>query len=307
MGVFYIHVPRVFLKMKNLKLLLLLPCLLSFSGCAKQYKPKELDPNVTYANVYLIMGQSNASGNAKQSFLENNQPELYQKYLEGNSKVLITRDVDDQIDTNYVPTKFGFGNNSEMFGPEIGMAETLEQYEGKSYIIKATCGGSCLQAHYVNKLGTKQALYNRYIRFIKQQLKALEDMNFIPRVRGVFWMQGESDSFKEYASTYYEAEKYLLKYLRLDLNEWIYDHFNFVDAYISTKSLWPDPDSINKAKQKLADNNEHCYCFKTNGEDETAIDLTLKSISGEDPDDAAHYDSASMILLGKTAAQYLIK
>ena len=293
--------------MKSLKLLLLIPCLLSFSGCTKQYQPKELDPNTTYTNVYLIMGQSNASGNAKQSFLENSQPDLYQKYLEGNSKVLITRDVDDQIDTNYVPTKFGFGNNQEMFGPEIGIAEVLEQYEEKSYIIKATCGATCLQAHYVNKLGIKQTLYNRYIRFIKQQLKALEDLNLTPRVRGVFWMQGESDSFKEYASTYYQAEQYFLKYIRTDLNDWIYDHFNFVDAYISTKSLWPDPDSINKAKQKLADNNEHCYCLKTNGEDETAINLDLKSNTGEDPDDPAHYESRSMVMLGLTAGQYLIK
>lgn len=292
--------------MKYKVLPLILPLLV---GCARNtsYNPKTLDPNVTYDNVYLIMGQSNASGVSPHSFLQTNQPEIYQRYIEGNNKVLISYDVDERIETNYVPTKFGFGNTEEFFGPEIGIADELSKIEETSYIIKASYSGSCLQTQYVNKKGKEFDLYKRYIRFIKQQLKVLEKQGKTPRVRGVFWMQGESDSFLEHSETYKEALQHFYEYLRSDLNDWIYDHFNFVDAYIFTRGIcWVNPEVINTCKQEFADTNEHCYCIKTNGEDETAIKLYLKCETGEG-DDLAHYDSQSELLLGQTAAQYLIK
>ena len=293
--------------MKSLKLLLLFPCLLSFSSCTKTYKPKELDPNTTYTNVYLIMGQSNASGVAAHSFINEKDPELYQKYSDGNSKVLISYDCDERVEKTFGPTRWGLGNTEEFFGPEVGIAEKLSENEETSYIIKATYSGSCLMTQYVNTAGRKLKFYNRFIKFIKNELHYLEKENKTPRVRGVFWMQGESDTFLKYSNKYGKAEKYFINYLRTDLNEWIYDHFNFVDAYIYTGGIcWVNPEIVNECKQKIADSEEHCYCIKTNGEDETAIKLYLKSETGEG-DDLAHYDSSSMLLLGKTAGQYLIK
>ena len=293
--------------MKKLRLLFLIPFVLPIAGCQGKYEPKELDPNVTYTNVYLIMGQSNASGVSAQSFLQDSDPDLYQRYTNGNSKVLISYDCDDRIESNYVPVKFGFGNTSEYFGPEIGIAEKLNEIEETSYIIKATYSGSCLQTEYVTNGGRKLKYYNRFVKFIKKQLKALESEDKTPRVRGVFWMQGESDSFLSSSNKYGKAEKYFLDYLRIDLNEWIYDHFNFVDAYIYTGGIcWVNPEIINDCKQQLADSNDHCYCIKTNGEDETAIKLYLKSETNEG-EDLAHYCSSSMLLLGKTAAEFLIK
>ena len=292
--------------MKKINVLIIIPLLAMLSSCAK-YQPKPLDPNVIYDDVYLIMGQSNASGVSPYSFLESSEPEVYQRYSEGNDKVLISYDCDNRIEKNYVPTKFGFGNNETFFGPEIGIAETLSQKEETSYIIKASWSGSCLQKEYIHKNGFKVKYYPRFIKFIKSQLKALEKDGKTPRVRGVFWMQGESDSFLLEDGDYYKVEKYLLDYLRIDLNPWIYDHFNFVDAYIFTRGIcWTEPERINTAKQRIADENEHCYCIKTNGEDENAIRLSLKCESDEG-DDLAHYDSKSMLLLGKTAGEYLIK
>lgn len=279
-------------------------------GCARRnvsYHPKELDPNITYDDVYLIMGQSNASGVSEQSYLQTSHPDIYQKYNEGNDKVLISYDVDDRIENNYVPVKFGFGNNENFFGPEIGVAESFKEKGRTSYIIKATYSGSCLQTQYVDKKGAKYKLYKRFIKFIKNQLNILEKEGKNPRLRGVFWMQGESDSFVEHSETYLQEEKHFLDYLRSDLNNWIYEYFNFVDAYIYTRGVcWYKPEIINDCKQQLADNNDHCYCIKTNGEDEQAIKLYIKAETGEG-DDLAHYDSKSMLLLGKTAGEYLLK
>lgn len=277
------------------------------SGCARTtfYSPKQLDPNVTYDDVYLIMGQSNASGVSPQSFLKTSEPAIYQKYSEGNSKVLISYDCDERIESNFVPTKFGFGNTEEFFGPEIGIAEKIEQ-ERTTYIIKATYSGSCLRTQYVDHQGNTNKLYKRFSTFISKQLFALKSQGKNPRVRGMFWMQGESDTFLDKKDRYQRAERFFVDYIREDLNLWIYDYFNFVDAYIFTGGTWPEAEIINDCKQQLADTNEHWYCVKTNGEDETAIKLNLKSETGEG-DDVAHYDSKSELLLGLTAGEYLLK
>ena len=290
------------------KLLLTLPIILSLSGCnSTSYEPKELDANKTYEDVYLIMGQSNASGVSPFSFVESYDPDLYQRYMSGNDKVLITYDADGRVENNFVPTKFGFGCNDETFGPEIGIAEVLSQKEKPSYIIKASYGGTCLMTQYVSERGKKLELYHHYIEFIRNQLNKLESEGKNPRLRGMFWMQGESDSFLNYKNKYSVAEQYFLDYIRHDLNDWIYEYFNFVDAYIFTRGIcWVDPDIINACKQRVCSNNDHCYCIKTNGEDENAIKLYLKCETDEG-EDLAHYDSKSMLLLGKTAGEYLMK
>lgn len=295
--------------MKIKRLLCLIPLVGCISGCEIKipYEPKTLDPNVTYDNVYLIMGQSNASGVSPYAYLEEKEGDVYRKYTEGNAKVLMSSDTDERIQKDFVPVKWGFGHSEEFFGPEIGMAETLSQKEETSYIIKASYSGSCLLTQYVKSTGQKLDLYKRYIEFIKQQLKLLESQGKTPRVRGVFWMQGESDSnLYPGSEKYLDGERYFIKYLRSDLNDWIYEYFNFVDAYIFTRGLWTHPEIINNCKETLSKEDEHFYCIKTNGEDDNAIRLSLKCESNQG-DDAAHYDAESMLLLGKTAGQYIIK
>jgi len=269
---------------------------------------KPLDETVKYDNVYLIMGQSNASGVSPWSFLETKNKEIYDKYNVGNDKVLMSYDVYSREDKEFKPTKFGFTDTDPFFGPEIGIAEELSKVEEKSYIIKASLGGSCLQSQYINKYGIKYSLYFRFINFIKDRVQYLSSIGLNPRIKGVFWMQGETDAVLYPAEDYYYAEKLLFENLITDLRTWIYGYINFVDAYISTKSIiWTNPQIINECKQKLADENEHIYCIKTNGEDEESLDLYLKSQTGEDENDPAHYDSLSMLALGQAAAKYLIK
>ena len=249
--------------MKPLRPLILLTLSIFLIGCDRStsYKPKKLDPNTQYDDVYLLMGQSNASGCAFQSYLETKAPEVFAKYTTGTDKVMISYDCDERIENNFVPTQFGFGNNAECFGPEIGMAEVLSKQEGTSYIIKATYSGSCLLTEYVSVDKNKQKLYKRFISFIKQQLKTLVKQGKTPRVRGVFWMQGESDTFVDDPTKYRDGEQLFLEYLRHDLNPYIYEYFNFVDAYIFTRGIcWVHPEIINDCKQRLADENEHCYC-----------------------------------------------
>ena len=293
--------------MKKSLFFLVIPVLFSSTGCSRSYEPKELDPSVKYDNVYLIMGQSNASGVSEYSYLEASHPEIYQTYSVGNEKVLMSYDVVSQKEEEFVPTKFGFGHEAQYFGPEIGIADTLSKYEEQCYLVKASLGGSCLRTQYVTEKGKKKDLYKQFVSFIKNEVKKLEKSGKNPRIRGVFWMQGESDSFLENKEKYKDAEQYFYEYLRHDLNDWIYDHFNFVDAYIFTRGIcWVEPEIINKAKQDFCASNDHCYCIKTNGEDENAIMTYIKAETNEE-NDLAHYDSKSMLLLGQTAGEYLVK
>ena len=159
--------------MKYTRLLLLFPFAFSLYGCAKstEYHPKELGPNVTYDNVYLIMGQSNASGISPWSYLESKSPEVYQKYSStGEAKVLMSYDTVYQYEQNFKPVKFGFSDGDDFFGPEIGISEVLKEKEETSYIIKASLSGSCLQTEYVNKNGRVFKYYNRFVNFIKQKV-----------------------------------------------------------------------------------------------------------------------------------------
>lgn len=287
------------------RFLFLLPflCLCSCGDGVKQY-----DPNTHYDNVYIIMGQSNATGISKASFLETKSPVTYQKFSTGVNNVLISYDVDQRVEENYVPVKFGQGANNEHFGPEIGIADILSEANETSYIVKATWSGSCLQADYMNKDGDRYRLYDRFVPFIKHQIKKLKDNGKNPRLKGLFWMQGESDSWNVVCDTYGQAFDVFMKSLRKEFNDYIYTYFNFVDAYISTRSPhWPNPTVINTQKQVYSEKDEHNYCIKTNGEDESALNLVLKSESLEDPNDSAHYDSLSMLALGKEAGKYLIK
>ena len=283
---------------------LLIPLLL-LSSCSKSH---EFDPNEHYDNVYLIMGQSNATGVAKASFLETKSPITYQKYSTGVSNIQISYDVDGRVQENYVPVQFGQGSDSEHFGPEIGISDILSEANETSYVIKATWSGSSLQADYMDKNGNTYRLYDRYVPFIKNQIKKLKKNGKNPRIKGLFWMQGESDSLDGLCQTYGQAFDHFMNALKREFNDYIYSYFNVVDAYISTRSPhWPHPNIINSQKQSYSETNEHSYCIKTNGEDESSLNLILKSETEDEGDDKAQYCSLSMLDLGREAGKYLIK
>lgn len=137
-------------------------------------------------------------------------------------------------------------------------------------------------------------------------MNELNESGLNPKVRGVFWMQGESDSFSGRYEKYQKNTECLISYLREDLSPWIYSHFNFVDAFISIKSHhWQNPTAVNNAKLAVSKKIADCYCIKTNGEDAQALNLDLKNQVGEDDNDNAHYCSTSMVALGKEAGKYI--
>ncbi|MCQ2742832.1 MAG: sialate O-acetylesterase [Bacilli bacterium] len=259
------------------------------------------------ANVYLILGQSNASGVSPFSFLKEKDPDSYEKYSKPNSDAIISYRADLNQNDYFEPTKFGFGCTKEYFGPEVGIASSLSSEPKRSYIIKTTLGGTHLNGEWLFK-GKRGDLYKDSVARIHEKLSYLKQNGADPRVKGVFWMQGEGDSYTELDVSIYKSNtEKLIAYLEEDFNEYIRDYMNFVDATIkSIDDSWPRAKDINQAKIDVANESEHHYCVLTNDEDETALNLKTKNMTGEG-DDAAHYDCTSMIALGEAAGNYLKK
>lgn len=274
---------------------------LSLVGCKNEYKHLM---NMGDANVILIFGQSNASGNSPWEYLETKNNEVYNTFKAGTDNVLVSWNVVHNKNKYFEPCRFGMADHTAFFGPEIGIADVFRKESTTTYIIKYALGGSNLNEQWLNKNAERGDLYNSSIDWVNKKIKYLKRNNVTPHIKGIFWMQGESDSFEGSYDKYENNLRHLINYYREDLKPYYDETLPFVDAYISNKTVWWQADEINRQKQVVADSDPNNYVIKTNGEDANALDLNVKSASSEG-DDGAHYDSVSEVLLGQTIAEII--
>lgn len=274
------------------------------SGCAKEDEYKHfLRPGK--ANIILITGQSNASGNSPADYLQSKNPEIYNKFSSGLPSLLTSYYVHVSNYNDYFePTRFGMADSKTFFGPEIGIADIFSDENEQTFIIKYAIGATKLDDEWLNGHGNRGKFYKDSVSWFKKKMNYLKSKNIEPKIIGQFWMQGEGDSFDPLCSKYESNLSNLISFYREDLKDYYDDHYTFVDAYISTKTIWPKPDVINDAKQAVADSDQNVFCIKTNGEDFDALNLNVKSASNEG-DDQAHYDSISQLELGRRVGQII--
>mgnify|MGYP003292677458 CR=1 FL=1 len=291
--------------MKKIVPFLFVP-VLALTSCLKTHDDKYKDLiKPGKVNIILITGQSNASGNSPWEYLESKNPTIYNKFKDGNTKVLTSYYVQDRKNYEYfAPTSFGMADHKSLFGPEIGIADTFLESEETTYIIKFAVGATRIFNDWLDGKGNRGKLYNDSVDWFKKRLNYLKANGVEPTIVGQFWMQGEGDSTDEWGSVYASNLKNMISFYREDLKDYYNDHYTFVDAYISTKTVWPNPTLVNQQKQMVADADPNVFCIKTNGEDETALNLDVKCHS-EEGNDAAHYDSVSEVLLGQRAGQII--
>lgn len=292
--------------MKNLfKASLLMPLLL-LAGCdAAEDAYKDLLVRGD-ANVIFIAGQSNASGNSPWSYLETKEPEVYNKFIAGTNNVLVSYNnvLNNRHNKYFEPCKFGMGDADSLFGPEIGIADVFSKENTTTYIIKYAIGGSRLNGEWLDQNGKKHDYYNGAMNWFNQKMKYLKRNHVKTHLIGMFWMQGESDSFDPHNLSFARNHANLVNYFREDLEHYCDNGFNFVDAFISNKTIWWDYTTVNTTKENVSNSNAHNFLIKTNGEDATALDLNVKSASGEG-EDGAHYSSIDEVKLGRRAGEIL--
>ncbi len=257
--------------------------------------------------VVLLLGQSNATGCALNSYLEKGvSVEQYSIYENGFSNVLINYSVDNQTNSSngeFVSTGIGCGHKKEHFGPELGIAEKLSrEYPGeKIVILKYTYSGSCLETQWLYD-GERGSIYEAFLLFTKTYMNSLIKHNYDAQIGAVCWMQGESDANGKIADNYYDNQSFLVSCIRKDLEEYSEDGgIYFIDAGISNISYWERYEKINEAKERFAEASYLNLYFST-------IDAGLTTLNEpEGEPDLAHYDAMSELKLGHLFGDYIIE
>lgn len=256
-------------------------------------------------NVVLLSGQSNMEGNTNSigyitpsngftneqiSSINAGYDDIlinYISYYKGTPNIV-------NKSNGFTKTELGQGNPSGnmRFGPEIGIAETLHNngYGDKVVLIKCGIGASMLTPQANEWMGSKAPYYTQFTDLIDESLMDLEEQGYEPVIKAFCWMQGESDAGNSsYTASYasnLETFVYQFKDKYADYQE---EDFRFIDAHISTSSVWTYAEQMNAQKDKFANENDWAVTIDTN-----AAGLQVGSPGG----DQYHYNAYSEFKLG---------
>ena len=257
------------------------------------------------ATVILLGGQSNASGCSLDEYLQKNVPdEKYTEYKNGYDNVYINYLSGPKMSNEFVKCATLQGELDGAFGPELGIAEKLnELYPNRTFfIIKCAWGGTNLFEQWLSpsSKGKTGELYKQFVDFVDTSVEYLESKNYKVSIEAMCWMHGESDSFRiKNGNDYQEHLTNFIKDIRQRYNKYASnDGIVFVDAYIADNpAYWVYCDLVNDSKKAVAESSTMNLLVDT-----IAHGLTCS----EEPDgapDMAHYDSMSQIKLGNLFAE----
>jgi len=273
--------------------------------------------------VWLVAGQSNAFGDA----IAENYPtdEAYAEY-----KTLLTNGASDvyhlyNSSTEFVPAAFGQGSKTHS-GPEIGITTALSGKGKQNAIIKLAYGDTSLyngttssaaikygtwtppsyiQKYSINTNGNKTGdLYLSFILKVKEGLDKLVDAGYTPIIKGLWWMQGEADTFGEASSAAYaELLETLIADMRADLSKISGTNCSempFVYGRILANSKHAIPTylaDVQAAQDEVAAKNlKNVYMIDTTKD---LIDPVTKTHRDPVQQDRWHYDSLSQQMIGE--------
>ncbi|MBQ8409901.1 MAG: hypothetical protein IJY39_13655 [Clostridia bacterium] len=250
--------------------------------------------------VILLAGQSNAAGVSQNALLQQKiDAKEYETYKNGFSNVKIlykTGNLNDMQNCNeeFVEVKLGQGIDIGSFGPEIGLAAYLsEAYPDETfYIIKYGVGGTNLFAHWNAEDSSRNQHLVGFKDTIDEGLDMLEEEGLTPKIVGLLWMQGESDSTQFYqAHEYYNREKALVEDIRKTYADYASARgIALIDAATSDSGFFASWFLVNDMKLKLSKESLDNYYIDT-------VSYGLTTL--EENNDLAHYDSISMLILGR--------
>lgn len=316
--------------MKNIHLLFSLSMLLSLTGCGgnasstvtssdKTSSSKVVsssivststinvgNPNVV--DLIIMAGQSNMEGHTWiNKLLEKTPSEMHDYYLNGFEDTLIRYNCDrgSNLNEEFEKVKVGMGFDKTRFGPEIGIAERLQETGRKrpTYLVKYTVGGTSLNRDWRSpSSGAQNSLYTKMVEYIYDIILEFEEQDLEVNIKGLLWMQGEADScLKNETDKYYEHLENFVYDFRYEFEETygLKDRgIPFVDAGISDCSTWTYHEEVNAAKKQFAESDpSKNYYFDTM---EEGLEYN------KDNQDYFHFDATSEIKLGKLFVDTLL-
>jgi hypothetical protein len=149
-------------------------------------------------DVLIVAGQSNAHGwqanvsqlsAQNQSYATSLNPLALLAYRER-----VLPDPLDNVGTfaTLAPQGPGFAANFNGFGPELALGTDLAKAtKHRVAIIKYAIGAAGLDAHFKKSV---HLLYPPFTSFVTTAMQQLRDEGFVPKLRALFWLQGETDA-----------------------------------------------------------------------------------------------------------------
>ena len=265
------------------------------------------DGNGKSARIILLGGQSNASGCSLDEYLQKNvEKEKYAEYQSGYDNVYINYLSGLNRSNGFVKCATLQGEIEGGFGPELGLAEKLnELYPDETFfIIKCAWGGTNLYEQWLSpsSKGKTGDLYKEFTAFVETSVNYLISKNYDVKIEGMCWMQGESDSFLIESSTEYGSNlERFIQDIRKEFSKYAAeDGIAFIDAYIAANPMfWVYYESVNLGKtnvEKLSHMNALVDTIKA------GLDCSREP---EENPDIPHYDALSEIKLGNLFAEEL--
>ncbi|WP_268036950.1 sialate O-acetylesterase [Algoriphagus sp. PAP.12] len=238
--------------------------------------PNNLDPKASY-EVILLAGQSNMEGLGK---------------------------VSDLSPMNFENIHFfDYGLNSNMkkssgnFGPEIGLAKTLQKNfpDRKFIFIKYAVGGSSL-LDWAPKYDAEKAKITGHPEFGNMYARLMELTDSLTNGLktepvAILWMQGERDArVPEAGKDYYKNFKHLIQSLRKDL-----DHKSLPLLFGKVnppRQTYLALETVNRAQVKTSKKIKNTFLISTDNLDKLADNL--------------HYSSQGQLELGERFGEKLL-
>lgn len=218
----------------RLRLRIALPAaLLLLAGCvSSRSRTRELE-------VMLVAGQSNAVGYdavpsdlppdaADQRILfwwrcGDPPPDAHDSTSGGQWTSLRPQPRGEPLQTTNsgVPRQYGnFAKPEGGFGPEMGLARTLAQHDQRRLaVVKVAFSGAGMRTDWnPDDPGNGGACYRALVTETRRALKAARHAGYLPRLRALIWVQGESDANPPDSLNYARALSTLIATLRRDLD-----------------------------------------------------------------------------------------
>lgn len=257
------------------------------------------DPNVV--DLIIMAGQSNMEGHTWiNKLIENTPKDMHDYYLNGFEDTLIMFHSNGGTHKNeeFEPVKVGMGFDKTRFGPEVGVAQRLQETGRKrpTYLVKYALGATSLYNDWKSpSAGAQNSLYRKMVDYVYDIILSFEEQDIEVKIKGLFWMQGEADSCLEVETNqYYENLEYFVNDFRYEFEDTYGDEergIAFVDAGISDCSTWTYHEEVNAAKKQFAESDpSKNYYFDTM---EEGLEYN------KDNQDYFHFDATSEIKLGK--------
>ncbi len=328
---------------KTLALLLAAMITICFGGAVTAYAAdaeENTENDEKIIDMYLIGGQSNAAGC---STAGDPPSEIFNNIMyAGQTDRMMSNGATSSSLLTYSSFKkavsFGLGYRTNAMGPEYGMASVLDESYANSdkdaIIFKSATGGTTLCDYadgacteYGNwyprslweegytpslELGNTDptgVLYALFLENFKTVYNELVNNGYTPVVKGMVWMQGESDMWQlySYSGGYGELLKIFITDIREDLakitgDESLYEMPFIIGKIPTTSVVYNNPDAyaINEMQQKAADALDGVATIETS-------DLIIVKEDGTNKGaDQYHFHLEDMEILGKRFGEALL-